>query len=184
MPAATGTVTPRTRAVAIRPSALVWIDSREAIIVRWADGRSDVRHLRSTVPVHHSSSGHVRHDPTIRHGGGGPQWADEPHRLEHLARFMDAVEGDLPANDDLYLVGPGEVHEQLAGRLREHDRRSGIRRRIRCDTAARLTDPQLVARLRQAVGSAPRRWCPDAGPPGASPTGHPDHPRDSRGTEG
>lgn len=184
MPAATGTGTPRTRAVAIRPSALVWIDSREAIIVRWADGRSDLRHLRSTVPAHRGSTGHVRHDPAIRHGGGGPQLADEPHRLEHLARFMDAVEDGLPANDDLYLVGPGEIHEQLAGRLREHDGRSGIQRRIGCETAARLTDRQLVARLRQAAGSTPRRRCPDAGAPGPGPTEHPGHRRGSRGTEG
>lgn len=183
MPAATGPVTPGTRVVAIRPSTLVWIDSREAIIVRWAGGRSEVRHLRSMVPVRRRATGHVRHDPCIRHGGGGPQ-SDEPHRLEHLDRFMAAVEGGLPADDDLYLLGPGAIHEQLAARLREHDRGSGIPRRIRCETAARLTDPQLVARLREAVGSTPRRRCPTTGALRPTPSGHLDHPPASRGTEG
>lgn len=147
----------RREADATRPAALVWIDAREAIIVAWADGQARVVRVESAVPAHHRSTGHVRHDPSIRHGGGGPQRADEPHRHEHLAQFMREVEAGLPAGNDLYLIGPGAVHERLADRVREHDRRSGCARTVRCETSARHTDRQLVALLRRRAGSPARR---------------------------
>lgn len=126
--------------------------------MHWADGEAKVDRIESDVPAHHRSTGHVRHDPAIRHGGGGtPQTADEPRRLEHLVRFMSEVEARLLADDDLLLLGPGTVHEHLAQRLQERDHRYGITRTIECRTAPRMTDRQLVARLRRAMGAEPRR---------------------------
>jgi hypothetical protein len=61
---------------------LVWIDAREAVVVRWVAGTSVVERIESDVPAHHRATGHVRHDPNVRHGGGGvSQTAGEPHRL-------------------------------------------------------------------------------------------------------
>jgi hypothetical protein len=47
-----------------RPSTLVWIDSREAIIVRWLDGTARLERLESEVPAHHRATGHVRQHAT------------------------------------------------------------------------------------------------------------------------
>ena len=58
-----------TATVKERPHALVWIDSHEAIVVRWEDDQARIERVQSDVPDHHAATGHVRHDPAIRHGG-------------------------------------------------------------------------------------------------------------------
>ena len=140
------------------PTTLVWIDAREAIIVRWRDDEIDLEQLESGVPAHHRSTGHVRHDPSVRHGGGGPaQTADEPRRLEHLARFIDRVSARLPADDAILILGPGTVRERLEHHLREADEQHDRTRRITGASSAPMTLAQLVARLRRAVGDDPPR---------------------------
>lgn len=67
-----------------QPSTFVWIDSRGAVIVRWQDDRPRLERVASEVPAHHRATGHVRHDPGVRHGGGPPQTAAAPPRLGHL----------------------------------------------------------------------------------------------------
>lgn len=139
-------------------AALVWIDSREAVIVRVRDRLATIERLESEVPAHHRATGHVRHDPMVRHGGGRDQSADEPHRQEHLARFVDAVTDQLRGVDELLLLGPGTVREHLQRRLRETPRAvSGPPLRIVTQPSGRETDRQLVARLRRHLGVGPRR---------------------------
>ena len=128
-----------------RELTLVWIDAREAIVVRWSEGAAVVERIESDVPPHHRSTGHVRHDPGGCHGGGPPRAAGEPHRLEHLARFLDTVTDVLPDEDDLLLLGPGTVHEHLARLIRERD---GLDRRERSIAAEPAT--------RKPVGSSSR----------------------------
>ncbi|MEX1169124.1 MAG: hypothetical protein WEE50_03170 [Chloroflexota bacterium] len=140
-----------------RPSTLVWIDAREAVIVRWADDRSRVERIKSDVPAHHRATGHVRHDPAVRHGGGRPQTAGEPHRLELLKRFVEDVADRTAPDDDLLILGPGVVRERLARRIRELDDDRERSRSVTSQPAMPATDRQLIARLRQFAGAAPRR---------------------------
>jgi hypothetical protein len=140
-----------------RSSTLVWIDAREAVIVHWSDDVVQVERLHSDVPAHHHATGHVRYNPGIRHGGGRPQTAGEPHRLEHLKRFVAHVADRAATDDDLLILGPGVVHERLARLVRESDREHGRTRIVSCRTAAAATDRQLIARLRLFAGAAPRR---------------------------
>jgi hypothetical protein len=144
--------------IAARPLTLVWIDAREAIIVRRRDGRTSLVRLTSDVPAHHRATGHVRHDPVVRHGGGGrSQTAGEPRRLEHLGRFVTEVSDRLTHDDDLLVMGPGTVRVRLVRRLRASDEHHGRQRTIRCEAAPRLSDRRLVARLHRATGVDPRR---------------------------
>jgi hypothetical protein len=158
-----------------RPGTLVWIDAREAVIVRLEGVRAALERVESDVPAHHRSTGHVRHDPGVRHGGGGsPQTAGEPRRLEHLGRFVEQIVNRL-APDDLLILGPGTVREQLERRVREIDEGHGRSRHISCQAASRLTDRQLVARLRHEAGADLRRRTVGAyrwtGPPHERPSG-------------
>ncbi len=149
---------PASAAEAERSGVLVSIDAREAVIVRWVDGASSVERLASDVPVHRRSTGHVRHVPTTRHGGGGaPQTAGEPRRLEHLDRFVEEVAARLAGEEDIVIVGHGTVHERLETRLREIDAQGRRARPISARPADRLTDRQLVAQLREHLGASPRR---------------------------
>jgi hypothetical protein len=136
---------------------LVWIDAREAIIVRWADGDIAVEHMLSDVPPHVRTTGHVRHDPSVRHGGGRAQSTIDSHRIEHLDRFADRVEARLSATDDLTILGSGPVHEQLTRQVRASDVHHRRRRAVECESAPRQTDRQLVARLHRLMGQEPRR---------------------------
>jgi hypothetical protein len=141
-----------------RSCTLVWIDAREAVIVRWQDGRTRIERVESEVPAHRGATGHVRHDPGIRHGGGGgSQTAGEPHRLEHLKRFVVDIAARLAPGDDLLILGSGTVHEHLARWLAEGDEHRKGRREIVCEASPPATDRQLIARLRRFAGVEPRR---------------------------
>ena len=138
-------------------TTLVWIDTEEAIIVRWND-RATVERLHSTVEGKHRSTGHVRVDPGVRHGGGGMS-ADalERARREHLRQFLEDVVGHVPCSGDVTVVGPGLVRERLERTIRADDRRHGRDRHVRSSAADRLTEQELVAHVRALAGDAPRR---------------------------
>lgn len=147
------------RAATIPGHTLIWIDARDAIIVGYRAGTAVIERIASDVPDHRRSTGHVRHDPSVRHGGGGsaPLSQGEPQRHEHLARYLRVVADRLPIADDLTVLGPGTVREHLEEYLRESDRRHHRIRRIAGAPAERMTDRQLVARLSRESGVEPRR---------------------------
>lgn len=152
-----------------RDTTLVWIDAHEAIVARWRGGSAALERLASEVPDHRRSTGHVRQRPGLVSGGAvAPRPTDDPHRQEHVRRFIDSVIAHLPPDDDLCVVGPGRLRLRLERRIRHEDLRHGRARVLRGEAAGRMTDAQLVARLRLAVGAAPRRR--NVGP-GASSTG-------------
>ena len=141
-----------------RPSTLVWIDAREAIIVGWKGDWARLERVESDVPAHHRATGHVRHDPGIRHGGGAsPQDAGEPRRLEHLERFVEDIADRLAPDDDLLIIGSGTVHERLDRHVRESDAHHGRHRTIVCEASRARTERQLIARLRAFAGVESRR---------------------------
>jgi hypothetical protein len=164
-----------------RASTLVWIDAREAVIVRLQGGRARIERVESEVPAHRRATGHVRHDPGIRHGGGGsPQSAGEPHRIEHLIRFVVDLADRLAPGDHLLILGPGTVHERLARQVSQSDGHHGRHRDIVREASPPLTDRQLIARLRAFAGVESRRHTVGAyrwsEPSGHRPSGQPDLP--------
>jgi hypothetical protein len=138
-------------------ATLVWIDAREAIVVRMRGDRTWTERVESEVPAHHRATGHVRHDPAVRHGGGSPHTAGEPHRLEHLTRFIADVATRLAPGDELLILGPGTVHERLKRYLSADDDLHGRQREIGSEASPPLTERQLIARLRRLLGIDPRR---------------------------
>ncbi|MBP1705219.1 MAG: hypothetical protein H6Q36_958 [Chloroflexi bacterium] len=143
-----------------RPATLVWIDAQEALVLRWRSG-AEVTRLVSEVPPRRRAVGGDRRDPTIRAGGGGV--ADdqvERHRRAHLERFVREVAALVPPDDRAVIIGPGTVRERLAGELSAGDRRHGRQRPVEVEPAGRMTEPQLVARLRQLQGTAAPRRAP------------------------
>lgn len=136
---------------------LVWIDAREAIIVHGREGEVRFALIPAGVPAHHRATGHVRHDPDVRHGGSGPHAGGESNRLEHLSRFLATVAHRLPDDEDVVLIGPGTVHEHLARLVRQQDGVHRRGRRVVSEHAPRMTRRQLAERVRRAMGDEPRR---------------------------
>ncbi len=148
---------PPAEKVAAAAWTVVWIDAETASVARWRDGVETIR-VVSDVPVHRRSTGHVRHDAGIRHGGGGaPQSAGEPHRLEHVRRFLDLVAGVIPPDQNVEILGSGTMRYRLTVLLREHDQRQGAGRELLTAAAARFTARQLAARARELNGAVSRR---------------------------
>lgn len=145
------------KAAMVASHALVWIDAREAVIVRIQGDRVRREHVQSEVPAHHRSGGHVRHDPSVRHGGASPRSAGESHRIEHLNRFVADIADRLAPDDRLLVVGPGTVHERLACHIAENDVQHRRVRAITSEAATPMTDRQLVARLRRHAGVVARQ---------------------------
>ena len=142
-----------------RSHTLVWIDAHDAIIVGHRGDEIVLERIASDVPDHRRSTGHVRHDPSARHGGGGgaPLPAGEPQRQEHLAHYLRIVADRLPIADDLTILGPGVVREHLERELQDEDRRHHRARQVSSAPAERMTDRQLTARLHRESGVEPRR---------------------------
>jgi hypothetical protein len=137
-------------------TTLVWIDSEEAIVVRWAD-RATVERIRSDVPGRHRSGGATRTDPAERYEYGGGADGLERTRREQLRHFVDGVAAQVPDADDVTVVGPGLVRERLERTLRAEDRHHGRHRHVHSAPSERLTEQELVARVRAIAGDAPPR---------------------------
>lgn len=141
----------------MRDTVLVWIDADEATLVRWRDDEAGLDTVASDVPPRRRSTGHVRHDPSVRHGGGGLA-DDEGHREEHLARFIAAVADRVAPDEDVLILGPGTVRDRLHSTLVERDGARGPARSVASEACDRRTTAQLVERLRGRIGqAAPRR---------------------------
>jgi len=153
------THTPAATATHDKAATLVWIDSREAYLVHWQQGAASVDHLASDVPVHRRTTGGARHDPGRTPGGSGPpQESVEGRRLEHLARFVDTVAQRVPADEDVIVIGPGTVRERLTREISEADRHARRERKVASRASPPLTEPQLIATLRDEIGQpAPRK---------------------------
>ncbi len=136
-------------------TTLVWIDSEEAIIVRWAD-RATLERVRSKVPGRHRTGDNLPVDPAIRRDGGSAD-AQERARHEELRRFVDEVACRVPDTDDVTVVGPGVLRAQLERVLRADDRHHGRHRLVHSAAAERLTEQELVAHVRALAGDAAPR---------------------------
>jgi len=129
----------------------VWISANSATVLRWSPDITVRHHIDSTVPGRHRSTGRP---PTEEHSGG------EGHRDEHMRAFLDHVSRVLAVDDDLLLVGDGEVVEHLADSIRADDAVHGRERRIHVEKSGPITEPQLLARIRTFAGSPAKRCRP------------------------
>ena len=129
----------------------IWISADSAIVLRWSP-EFTVRHrIDSTVPGRHRSTGAP---PTEKHPAG------EGHHDEHMRTFFVQVAQALPVEDDVLLVGGGEVVEHFAEQVRTDDISHGRKRRIEVEKSGLLTERQLLARIRTFAGSPAKRQMP------------------------
>jgi hypothetical protein len=136
-------------------TTLVWIDSEEAIIVRWED-RATVERVRADMTPHRRTNGHGSVAPSGHHGDGSADAAERAHR-EDLRLFVEDVAGRVPPVDDVTVVGPGVVRARLERAIRADDRRHNRRRLVHSAAAERLSEQELVAHVRALAGDAPPR---------------------------
>jgi hypothetical protein len=129
----------------------VWISANSATVVRWSPDLTVRHRIDSSVPGRHRSTGSA---PTEKHPAG------EGHRDEHMRAFFAQVALVLPVDDELLLVGDGEVVEHFAEQVRMDDAGHGRTRRIEVEKGGPVTERQLLARIRAFAGSPAKRHLP------------------------
>ena len=77
-----------------------------------------------------------------------------------MRTFFAQVGAVVPLEDDLLLVGDGEVVDHFAHQIQAHDDGRGAARRIEVEKSGPMTEPQLLARMRAFAGSPARRIMP------------------------
>jgi hypothetical protein len=129
----------------------VWISADSATVLRWSPELTVRHRIGSTVPGRHRSTGRA---PIEERQG------DEGHRDEHMRTFFEQVTHALPVEDDLLLVGDGEVVEHFADRVRTDDLNHGRKRRIEVEKSGPVTERKLLALIRTFAGSPAKRYLP------------------------
>jgi len=116
----------------------VWIDHKKAVIVSASEGRITTRTVESDVDAHPHYGG--------QQDGGGEKKYEERHR-QSLDRYYDKVIAHLGEPEALLIFGPGEAKLELKGRLGRSVTPSQLS--VEIETADRLTDPQIVAKVKE-----------------------------------
>lgn len=121
----------------------IWIDHKKAVIVSASADGVTTKTLESEVGAHPRYAG--------QQDGGGEKKYEERHS-QHLDRYYDEVIRQLTDPDELLIFGPGEAKLELKERLRRSKAHS--ERTIGIETTDKLTDPQIVAKVKEHFGIA------------------------------
>lgn len=116
----------------------VWIDHKKAVIVSSSEGHVTTQTVESDVAAHPHYAG--------QQDGGGEKKYEERHS-QRLEQYYDEVIRQLGQPEALLIFGPGEAKLELK------ERRSRSTTFSECtvdiETADKLTDPQIVARVKE-----------------------------------
>ena len=119
----------------------IWIDHKSAVIVSASAGHVTTKTLESEVGAHPRYSG--------QQDGGGEKKYEQRHG-QQLDRYYDDVIGQLGLPDALLIFGPGEAKLELKERLNLFKALSECT--VDIETADRLTNPQVVAKVKEHFG--------------------------------
>jgi hypothetical protein len=133
----------------------IWIDHKRAVIVSASAGQVTATTVLSKIGPHARYSdraGYPTPDGPQESGGGEKQY--EGRYDQHLDRYYDDVIGQAGQPEALLIFGPGEAKLQLKERL---GRSKALSERIvGVETTDKLTDPQIVAKVKAHYGLDPR----------------------------
>ena len=126
----------------------IWIDHTKAVIVFVSADRVTAKTVESDVGPHARYSGRAPY-PTP----GGPKAGRGEKKYEarygqHLDRYYDEVISQLGQPEALLIFGPGEAKLQLKERLS----RSKEQPSVEIETTDELTEPQIVAKVKDHYG--------------------------------
>lgn len=136
-----------------KPKAGVWIDHREAIVVLLTETGEETKHISSKSEKQLRRSGEPDHGPFEAQEVP----ADDSREREytgHLAHYYDEIIAQLSEAGAILILGPGEAKGELQKRLEEDPSDT---RRVAVETADKMTEPQLVAKVRHHFYRDPAR---------------------------
>ena len=124
----------------------VWIDHRKAVIAIIAGHQETMRQVDSNMEKH------------VRYSGAAQEDSAEDQRdrrfTGHLDQYYEEVIACLRDADSILILGPGEAKIELAERLRRDAHHGHV---VGIDTADKMTDRQVAARVRQRFLKSKRK---------------------------
>ena len=128
----------------------IWIDHKRAVIVFASADHVTVKTLESEVGPHARYSGRAGYPTSDGPQAGGGERKYEARHDQQLDRYYDEVISQLGQPGALLIFGPGEAKRQLKERLG----RSKVLPEpiVEVETADKLTDPQIVAKVKEHYG--------------------------------
>jgi hypothetical protein len=135
-------------------NAGLWIDHRNAVIVTLTASGEHTAHIVSNVEKHLERGG----DSPLKGAYEARQVPADDRRQRALTGelnvYYDAVKAALRDSQHVLLFGPGEAKGELHKRL---ERTTGGPRVVAVETADKMTDAQIIAKVRVYFGvSVPR----------------------------
>ena len=126
-------------------NAGLWIDHREAVIVMLTASGEATTRIRSSVEKQLRRSSEPSEGKFKAHQAPADD-SRENAFMGHLARYYDEIVEFVRDAGSVHIIGPGEAKEELRKRFATH---GGEASRITVETAAQMTEPQVVARVRE-----------------------------------
>ena len=123
----------------------VWIDHREAILVKLSDSGEETVHVKS------GAESQLRRNSDHASGTFEPSHVPSDDTRERkftaeLNTFYDEVIPHLSHAESILIIGPGEAKKELTNRM---SARHAVVGNIVVETADSMTQPQVVARVRK-----------------------------------
>ena len=124
----------------------LWIDHRQAIVVRFFDYGDDIVRVASKLPKHIRFSGvSYDRDELNPHDDFAEDKRDKRFN-QLLNHYYDDVILRLASADSILILGPGEAKSELQKRLAKSELVSA---KVIVEASDKMTEKQIAARVRQ-----------------------------------
>jgi hypothetical protein len=127
----------------------VWIDHRQSVVVTLTANGEHIAHIVSNVEKHLERGG----DSPLKGPYEARQVPADDSRQRALTGelniYYDTVITALGSCESCFLFGPGEAKEELHKRLTKAKLGSRV---LAVETADKMTDPQIIAKVRAHFG--------------------------------
>ncbi len=116
----------------------VWLDNQKALIIA------------NSSEMENSEYAVMEKIKAADHFGGGSEHSMNNAKQSDNQKYFKSVAGTLLNYDEILIFGPGKSQEQFQNYLHE-DAQFGSKK-ITIDSAEQLTDPQMLAKVRNFFG--------------------------------
>ena len=118
----------------------LWIDHRKAVIVLVTDEGEEIKQITSGMEKH------VRYRSNDSSEDNSAEDVRDREFGNHLNSYYSEVIAVLREAESIQIFGPGEAKVELEKRLEIEGLKGRI---VEIDTVDKMTDPQIVAKVRQ-----------------------------------
>ena len=133
-------------------NAGIWIDGRKAVIVYLEDGVLEKSLVLSNIDKHPGRVIGVRTGPNIGARDFPAKDHEERYYEKQILLYLDQVASALHSCGKVFVMGPGETRKELIDRLTCRKYGGEV---VGCEVVGRMTDPQIVARVRRFFEAKP-----------------------------